>query len=135
MGVALLRGSAFLLGLAERCVARGSLPCWMQRFEECDERGRLRRTQILPICGHVSASLDHLADELVLGQAHGDTIKCWTSLAATLPEGMAVTTLLALENQCPLSLKRGAAMQKFVRYRITAPRIHVRTPRRIASEM
>jgi len=65
--VALLRGSAFLLGLAERCVARGSLPCWMQRCEECDQCGGLRRTQILPICGHIAASLDHLADELVLG--------------------------------------------------------------------
>src|SRR6266404_6953294 len=48
---------------------------------------------------------------------------------------MAVTTLLPLENQRTLSLKRGAAMQKFVRYRITAPSVHVRAPRRIASEM
>src|SRR5690242_138059 len=48
---------------------------------------------------------------------------------------MAVTTLLDLENQCPLSLKRGAAMQKSVRYRITAPSVHVRAPRRVASEM
>src|SRR5260370_13563939 len=48
---------------------------------------------------------------------------------------MAVTTLVALENQRTLSLKRGAAMQKFVRYRITAPSVHVRAPRRIASEM
>src|SRR5712675_1264328 len=48
---------------------------------------------------------------------------------------MAVTTLLALENQRTLSLKRGAAMQKFVRYGIAAPSVHVRTPRRIASKM
>src|SRR5690242_19454740 len=48
---------------------------------------------------------------------------------------MAVTTLLDLENQCPLSLKRGAAMQKSVRYRITAPSVHVRAPRRVASEV
>jgi len=32
--------------------------------------------------------------------------KCWASLAATLTDGMAVTTLLALENQRTLSLKR-----------------------------
>src|SRR5258708_23636232 len=48
---------------------------------------------------------------------------------------MAVTTLLALENQRTLSLKRGAAMQKFVRYRVTARSVHVRAPRRITSEM
>src|SRR5260370_197500 len=48
---------------------------------------------------------------------------------------MAVTTLLALENQRTLSLKRGAAMQKFVRYRIAPPSVHVGAPRRIASEM
>src|SRR5260370_42346567 len=57
--VALVRGSAFLLGFPERCVARGSLPCWMQRFEDCDEFGRLRTPQILPICRHVAASLEH----------------------------------------------------------------------------
>src|SRR5882724_11723126 len=48
---------------------------------------------------------------------------------------MAVTTLLALENQRTLSLKRGAAMQKFVWYRITALSVHVRAPWRIASEV
>ena len=65
--VELLRESAFLLGLVECCVARGSLPCWMQRSEKCDQRGRFRRTQILAIRRHVAAALDHLADELVLG--------------------------------------------------------------------
>src|SRR6266403_151604 len=48
---------------------------------------------------------------------------------------MAVTTLLALENQRTLSLKRAAAMQKFVRHGIAAPSVHVRAPRRIASEV
>src|SRR5246127_1869190 len=48
---------------------------------------------------------------------------------------MAVTALFNLENERTLSLKRSAAMQEFVRYRITAPSVHVRAPRRIASEM
>src|SRR6267154_857347 len=48
---------------------------------------------------------------------------------------MAVAALLGLENERTLPLQRGRAMQKFVRYRITAPSTHVRAPRRIASEM
>src|SRR5690242_4632351 len=48
---------------------------------------------------------------------------------------MAVAALLALENQCPLSLKRSAVMQEFLGYRITAPSVHVRAPRRIAGEV
>src|SRR5258708_27122867 len=135
MGVALLRGSAFLLGLAERCVARGSLPRWMQRFEECDERGGLRGTQILPICRHVAASLDHLADELVLRQSHRNAVQSWASLSAILPEGMAVATLLGLENERALPLERSRAMHKFLRHGVAAPGVHIRTPLRIASEM
>src|SRR5438445_8891214 len=107
----------------------------MQRFEERDECCRLRRTQILSVCWHVAAALDHLADELVLRQSHSNTIQRGTSLAATFTDGMAVTALLHLENERTLSLKRGAAMQELIRYGITAPSIHVRAPRRIASEM
>ena len=104
--VALLRGSAFLLGFPERCVARGSLSCRMQCFEKRDECGRLRRTQILPICRHVAASLDHLADELVLRKSHRNAVQSRASLSATLPEGMAVATLLDLENERTLPLER-----------------------------
>src|SRR4029077_5861024 len=103
--VALLRGSAFFLGFPERCVARGSLPCWMQRFEECDECGRLRRTQILPICRHVAAPLDHLADELVLREPDGNVVERRTPLSAEFTEGMAIAALLDLKHESPLPLK------------------------------
>jgi hypothetical protein len=43
----------------------------MQRLQECDQRRRFRRTQILAIRGHIAASLDHLANELVLSEAQG----------------------------------------------------------------
>src|ERR1700751_2400646 len=80
--VALFGGSAFFLVFPERCVARGSLPCWMQPFEKCDEGGRLRRAQILPICRHVAATLDHLANELIWREPHGNAVECGTSLAS-----------------------------------------------------
>jgi hypothetical protein len=41
----------------------------MQRFQECDERGRFSGTQILAVRGHIAASLDHLPNELVLSKA------------------------------------------------------------------
>ncbi len=58
--------SAFFLGFAKRCNASGTLPCWMQRFEKCNECGRLRGTQIFPIGRHVATTLDHWANALVL---------------------------------------------------------------------
>src|SRR5258708_9759443 len=48
---------------------------------------------------------------------------------------MTVAALLDLEDERTLSLKRGAAMQKLLRHGVAAARIHVRTPRRISSEV
>jgi hypothetical protein len=107
----------------------------MQRLKKCHERRCLRRTQILPIRRHVAASLDHLADELVLREPHGNAVQSRTSLSAPLPKGMAVAALLALENERTLPLKRGCAMQKSLRHWITAPSVHVRTPGSESSEM
>src|SRR5216683_2876563 len=128
-----LRARAFFLGVAEhdiaRRIARGSLPSRMQGLEKCDERCGLCRTQILPIRRHVAASLDHLANELVLCQPHGDAIQRRASLPAHLTQGMAVAALFDLKNERALSLQRGCAMKKSLRHRITAPCVHVRTPR------
>ena len=60
---------------ASRSIARGSLSQRMQGFEKCDECSGLRRTQVLPIRRHVAAALDHLADELVLREPHGNTVQ------------------------------------------------------------
>src|SRR5713101_2583532 len=124
---------AFFLGVTEhhiaRCIARGSLPSRMQGFEKCDERRGLCRIQVLSVCRHVAASLDHLADELVLREPHGDAIQRRASLPAQLPEGMAVAALLDLENKRALPLQGRSAVKKSLRHRITAPSVHVRTPR------
>src|SRR5258708_1615568 len=124
---------AFFLGVTEhhiaRCIARRSLPSRMQGLEKCDERRGLCRTQVLPVRRHVAASLDHLADELVLCEPHGDAIQRRASLTAQLPEGMAVAALLDLKNKRALPLQSCCAMKKSLRHRITAPSAHVRTPR------
>src|SRR5713226_3803461 len=124
---------AFFLGVTEhhiaRCIARGSLPSRMQGLEKCDERRGLCRTQVLPVRRHVAASLDHLADELVLREPHGDAIQRRASLPAQLPEGMAVAALLDLKNKRALPFKRRCATQELRWHGITTPGVHVRTPR------
>src|SRR5580704_3569683 len=128
------RRPAFFLGFAKRRIMRRSLPSRMQGFEECDERRCFRWTQVFPERWHVAASLDHLANELVLREPDGNAVQSRASLAATLPEGVAVATLLGLKDERALPLKRGA-MQEFLRHGITAPGVHVRTPGRVSREM
>src|SRR5580704_4258337 len=124
-----------LLALPERRVVRRSLPWRMQGLKKRHERRRFRRTQILPVRWHVTASLDHLADELILCKPHGNTVQSRTSLSAQLPKRMAVAALLDLKNERTLALKRSCAVQKSLRHGITAPGIHVRAPGRVAGEM
>src|SRR5580704_6029346 len=104
---------AFFLGVTEhriaRRIARGSLPSWMQGFEKCHERRGLCRTQVLPVRRHVAASLDHLADELVLREPHGDAVERRPPLSAEFTERMAIAALLHLEHESALPLKCGGA--------------------------
>src|SRR5262245_15519838 len=84
-------------------VARGSLPGRMQRHEEIDERRRLGGAQVLAIGRHVAASLDHLADELVLGESHRHIVESGTTPSPRVTERMAVATLLRLEDEGALT--------------------------------
>ena len=125
--------------LPEGDIARGfagrGLARRMQGLKKSDKCGRFRRTQILPVRRHVAASLDYLADELVLGEPHGNAVERRTPLTAELPERMAIAALFGLKDESSLPLKRGGAMQKLFRHRITAPCAHVRTPRCISGKM
>src|SRR5258708_32638681 len=103
----------------------------MQGFEKCDERGGLRRAQILAVRRHVATALDHLADELVLRQPHRHTVEGRTALPAALSEGMAVAALFDLKHERALPLQRGGTVQALRRHGSAAPGVHLRTPRRI----
>ena len=104
---------AFFLVVAEhhiaRCIARGNLSSRMQGLEKCDKRRGLRRTQVLSVRRHVAASLDHLADELILREPHGDAVERRTPLPAEFTERMAIAALLHLEHESSLPLKCGGA--------------------------
>src|ERR1700722_19977785 len=116
-------------------IARGSFSSRVERCEKCDQGRGLCRTQILSVGRHVAATLDYLPNQLVLRQSHRDTIQSRTSLPTTLTKRMTVTALLHLKDQRALSLKCGTAMQELLRHGITAPSIHVRTPRCVSGEM
>ena len=107
----------------------------MERFEKCDESSRLGRTQIFSVRRHIAATLDHLADKLVLREPRGNAIEGWTSLASGIPERMAVAALLALKNKRTLPLKSRCAAKDSVRNGIAAPGVHVWAPGRVAGEM
>ena len=71
-----------------------------------DYRTYFCRAEILAIGRHVAATLDHLTDELVGGEAYSHTVQRRPSLPAQAPKRMAVAALLVLENQRPLEFER-----------------------------
>jgi hypothetical protein len=70
----------------------------MQRLKKCDKSCCLRRAQILAVRGHVAATLDDLANQLILSQPHGNGIECRSALSTLIIERVAVVALLHLEN-------------------------------------
>ena len=87
----------------------------MQSCKKCHQRGRFRRTQVLPVCRHVAATLNDLADELVFGEPHGNAVQSRAPLPARCTEGMAVPALLDLKHQSALPFKSGSSAQELVR--------------------
>src|SRR5580698_3525357 len=111
-------------------IASWTLCCWVQGLEESYERRSLCRAQVVPIGRHVAAALNHLANELVLRQPHGNAVQGWPPLSTHVAERMAIAALLDLKHERTLPLKCGRAMNVPVGYWIAAPGVHVRTPRR-----
>src|SRR5580704_13815803 len=102
----------------------------VQGFKESYERRSLCRTQVVPIGWHVAAALNHLPNELVLGQPHGNAVQGWPPFSTSVAKRVAVAALLDLKHQRTLPLKCSRAMNVPVGYRIAAPGVHVRTPGR-----
>src|SRR5579862_9096627 len=90
-----------------RSVACRVLCGGVQSLKKCHERRGLCRAQIVPVCGHVAASLNHLANELVLRKARGDAIESRSSFSARVTKRVAVAALLHLKYQSTLPLECG----------------------------
>ena len=84
---------------------------------------------------HVSAALDHLADELVVRKAHSDSVERRSPLAPKSVQRVAVAALLRLKNKRAPPFKSGASLQIFQRNGIPAPRIHHWTPRCMQAQL
>src|SRR5690348_14342986 len=93
----------------------GGVTCWslssgMQSFEKGDQCSGFRWTQILSIGGHVSASLDHLSNQLILREPYGNTVERRTSLSAEFTERMAIAALLHLKDERALPLESSSTV-------------------------
>ena len=73
-----------------------------QEFYEC---GRLRWVESVAICRHVSASLQNLPDDLILGHVRSSGVESRPAHAACTSDRVTVSTLLVLQNQRALSFK------------------------------
>src|SRR5258706_2044811 len=118
-----------------RCITRGRLSLGVQRFEESNDCRRFSRTQVLAVCRHIAASLNDLADKLILRQPDRDTVQIRTSLSSCLTKRMTIAALLHLKHERALPFERCRAVEHTFRHRIRAPGVHVRAPRRELREM
>src|SRR5579862_2822077 len=118
-----------------RGFAGGSLTYGMECLEKRDKRRSFRRAQVFSVSRHVAAALNHLADELVLREPHGNAIERRPPLSAEFTERMAIAALFGLKDECPLPLQCRGPAQKSVRYRIATPGVHMRTPGSKSGEM
>src|SRR5262249_37264650 len=112
-----------------------TLPGWMQRLKKFDQRGRLRRTQVLPISRHISSVLNDLTNQLIRRETDSNSVERRSALAAIAAQGMAVVTLLGLKDERALVLQRSTIFQILGGNRLAAPRVHYGTPGRVLSQV
>ena len=84
----------------------------MQRPEVGHQCRHLGRVQVVTVRRHLAAPLEHLPDQLIPGQMHGDVVERGSSIASSPAEGMAVPTLLVLKHQGALELERRSLFQQ-----------------------
>src|SRR5271170_3058838 len=99
-----------------------------QSLHEGYQGSYFRGSQILAVCRHVSASLDDLPDQLIVGEARGDGIQRGAAQTTLAPKAMAVPALLALNEDRPLKLQRRATFYICGGRGRAAPGLHVRRP-------
>lgn len=100
----------------------------MENLEEGDEGGGFFRTEVFAVCVHIAATLDDLANELILSEEHGDLVEGGTAFASVAAESVAIMALLTLKNESALTLKCGAILQELLRNGIAAPGVHDGAP-------
>src|SRR5581483_3608383 len=88
--------NARVLDYLPRRVAGRRLIVGVQCLEKAYQRGGLRRRESTAIGGHVAAAEQHLANQLIFGQACGYIVESRAAHAAEAPDGVTVAALLFL---------------------------------------
>src|SRR5579863_7285717 len=117
-----------------RCILRRRPAGFVQGLEESNQSRGLSGIQTVPVCRHVAAALQNLADELVLREPRGYRVQRRTALAAAMIQRVAVVALLFLENSRSLAFQGRSTAQEFVWNRLAAPGVHLRAPGRVSGE-
>src|SRR6185437_1116953 len=107
----------------------------MQRVEECDEGGDFGWRESGAVGGHVAATLNHLADDLIFGETHRDAIESGAALATEPAERVAIVALLHFEDERTLAFERGGGVNETVGNFVSGPRSHVRAPGSVSAEV
>src|ERR1700733_14227674 len=92
--------------VSSRRILRWALPLRMQGFQEADQRRYFRRGKILSVGRHVSASLQHLVYQLVVGQPGSHVIELRTALTAQATDHVTISSLLFLKDNLALPPQR-----------------------------
>ena len=82
-----------------------------QRSEKADERRGLGGTERIAVGGHISASLQDLANDLIFRHARGDGVERRAAEAAFSADGVTVAALLVLEDDRSFSFEWSAVVQ------------------------
>ena len=98
----------------------------MERFQEGNQRRRLRRAEVVAVGRHVASPLQDLANELVAGEPRRHSIERRAALAAFAAKRVAVAALFVLKDQGALTFEGRAAFEQFGGNWRAAPRIHHR---------
>src|ERR1700675_861262 len=85
-------------------ILRWGLPGRVQCLKKRHERSGFRRTQVLPVGGHVAAALDHLAYKLILRELYAHSIQFRSALSTSAAQRVTVVALLRLKNERTLPL-------------------------------
>src|SRR5260370_34203822 len=96
----------------------------MQRFQKGHQRGRFRWTEVFAVGGHISPTLNHLANKLIFREVESDSVERRPALTSFIIQRMTGVTLLGLENQRTITLQCCAAVEESSRNRHACPGVH-----------
>src|SRR5271170_901521 len=123
------------MGELSGCVDSWAQVLAAQGAEEAHQRCGFVGVKGVAIGGHVTSTLHHLADHLVVGHMDSDVIKCGAAQSALAANRMAIAALLVLKDDRALAFERRAVVKIARGDRVARPRVHDRAPWSVGAEI